>query len=62
MSVVLLTRPSSPTHPTTAPKTGTLRDKEREASARTCPVCGSASTFQTMDGRWGCTQCGSTWS
>jgi ribosomal protein L37AE/L43A len=27
-----------------------------------CPMCGSSSTYQTGGGRWGCTQCGSTWS
>jgi hypothetical protein len=25
-------------------------------------VCGSGATYQTSDGRWGCTQCGSTWA
>ncbi|WBP87617.1 eL43 family ribosomal protein [Kitasatospora cathayae] len=40
----------------------TLLERADEPSARACPVCGSGATYQTMDGRWGCTACGSTWA
>ncbi|MGV9263455.1 transposase [Kitasatospora sp. NPDC003701] len=49
-------------HPATTPAASTLLERAREPDARTCPVCGSGATYQTMDGRWGCTSCGSTWA
>lgn len=39
-----------------------LPDEDDGPACRICPVCGSSSTYQTMDGRWGCTQCGSSWA
>ncbi|WP_405007775.1 hypothetical protein OHV13_30240 [Kitasatospora purpeofusca] len=62
MSTVLLDKPVAEIRPTSAPVPSTLPERDREAGARACPVCGSGSTYQMMDGRWGCTQCGSTWS
>lgn len=41
---------------------GIVPDDDIEARDGICPVCGSGNTYQTMDGRWGCTQCGSTWA
>ncbi|SDT62620.1 Transposase zinc-ribbon domain-containing protein [Streptomyces sp. TLI_053] len=62
MSETLLDRPaiSIPPHPGRLP--GSLLERDSEAGARVCPVCGSSATYQTLEGRWGCTSCGSTWS
>lgn len=54
MSVILLEPPSVPA---TMPN-----EHDHEARNMTCPMCGSSSTYQTSDGRWGCVQCGSSWS
>ncbi|MFJ9948104.1 hypothetical protein [Kitasatospora sp. NPDC091207] len=67
MSAILLDKPSTEAQlaekqPATTPAPSTLLKRVDEASARTCPVCGSGATYQTMDGRWGCTQCGATWA
>ncbi|MFJ4192350.1 hypothetical protein [Kitasatospora sp. NPDC089509] len=62
MSSVLLDKSDSETAPTTAPAPSTLLERADQPSARTCPVCGSGATYQTIDGRWGCTACGSTWA
>ncbi|MEV7941070.1 hypothetical protein AB0O82_33695 [Kitasatospora sp. NPDC088264] len=62
MSSVLLDKPVTETEPATAPTPSTLLERADEPSARACPVCGSSATHQTMDGRWGCTACGSTWA
>jgi ribosomal protein S27AE len=49
--------------PTThVPAPATMPDEDTEIRDVSCPVCGSGSTYQTSDGRWGCVQCGSTWS
>ncbi|MFF7989855.1 hypothetical protein ACFZDG_08720 [Kitasatospora xanthocidica] len=62
MSSVLLDKPVTETEPATTPTPSTLLERADEPSARACPVCGSGATYQTMDGRWGCTACGSTWA
>jgi ribosomal protein L37AE/L43A len=41
---------------------GIVHDEDTEPRDGACPACGSSATYQTMDGRWGCTQCGSTWA
>lgn len=41
---------------------GIVHEQDNAPACRSCPVCGSSSTYQTMDGRWGCLQCGSTWA
>jgi ribosomal protein S27AE len=41
---------------------GIVHEHDHTPSARSCPMCGSSATYQTPDGRWGCTQCGSTWA
>jgi large subunit ribosomal protein L37Ae len=61
MSAALLERPETPNQPPTGPQPGTVLGSDLTAAAVSCPVCGSGSTYQTMDGRWGCTQCGSSW-
>lgn len=67
-ATLLLDRPNAHAQATsenllpTPPATSTLLERDHEPSARTCPVCGSGATYQTMDGRWGCTSCGSTWA
>lgn len=67
-ATLLLYRPNAQSQPITqtpppaSPTTSTLLERDHEPSARTCPVCGSGATYQTMDGRWGCTSCGSTWA
>ena len=43
--------------PGTMPEPGVLQPTDGN-----CPMCGSSSTYQTIDGRWGCVQCGSSWS
>jgi len=50
-----------PKPPTPCRPPGIVLD-DTEARDMACPVCGSGSTYQTQDGRWGCTQCHSTWS
>ncbi|MEE1788756.1 hypothetical protein PUR71_38525 [Streptomyces sp. SP17BM10] len=55
-------QPTGQNLPTAALEPSTLLGRDREPSARTCPVRGSGATYQTMDGRWGCTSCGSTWA
>ncbi|MFF2118782.1 hypothetical protein [Kitasatospora sp. NPDC058184] len=50
----------NPAHHTSQP--GSLPHSDQPAAAMACPMCGSGATYQTMDGRWGCTQCGSTWA
>ncbi|MFE7590233.1 hypothetical protein ACFU6K_12585 [Kitasatospora sp. NPDC057512] len=50
----------NPAHDT--PQPGNLPNSDQPAAAMTCPMCGSGATYQTMDGWWGCTQCGSTWA
>ncbi|MFJ3791215.1 hypothetical protein [Kitasatospora sp. NPDC090091] len=62
MSATLLDRPIAENPPATIPAPSTLPERDDQPAARTCPVCGSGATFQTMDGRWGCTQCGATWA
>lgn len=62
VSVIQLDPPATPNRPCTPNPPGTLPERDLGACARTCPVCGSSSTYQTMDGRWGCVQCGSTWA
>ncbi|WP_030057943.1 MULTISPECIES: hypothetical protein [Streptomyces] len=62
MSATLLDQPAITIHHHTSPSPGSLRDSDRDAAAGVCPVCGSSATYQTMDGRWGCTSCGSTWA
>ncbi|AUY52426.1 hypothetical protein [Streptomyces sp. CB01881] len=68
MSAILLDKPSTEAQsvteiqPIATPAPSTLPGWPGRPPARTCPVCGSGSTYQTMDGRWGCTSCGSTWA
>ncbi|MFG2905237.1 hypothetical protein ACGF13_09265 [Kitasatospora sp. NPDC048286] len=62
MSAALLDRAEAPNLTHGDPQPGTVLDSDRIAAAMACPVCGSGATYQTMDGRWGCTQCGSTWA
>ncbi|MET8543549.1 transposase [Kitasatospora sp. NPDC004799] len=62
MSAALLDPATATTRARTSPSPGNLPDSDRDAAARVCPVCGSSATYQTMDGRWGCTSCGSTWA
>lgn len=62
MTTVLLDKPVTEIEPTTTSTPSTLLERVYEPSAHTCPVCGSGATYQTMDGRWGCTTCGSTWA
>ncbi|MFE6056595.1 hypothetical protein ACFQ6N_38135 [Kitasatospora sp. NPDC056446] len=62
MIIILLDEPVPDMRPTDAPAPTTLPERGRETSGRACPVCGSSATYQTMDGRWGCTACGSTWA
>lgn len=52
-----LAEPASP-----GPDGGIVAERDRSAQSRSCPMCGSGATYQTQDGRWGCTQCGSTWA
>jgi large subunit ribosomal protein L37Ae len=61
MSAALLDCPKvqNPAHDT--PQPGNVPNSNQPA-AMACPMCGSGATYQTMDGRWGCTQCGSTWA
>ncbi|MEU3568433.1 hypothetical protein AB0E96_08395 [Kitasatospora sp. NPDC036755] len=61
MSAALLDRPTPITGQDT-PQPGTVLNGDQTVTAMACPVCGSGSTYQTMDGRWGCTQCGSSWA
>lgn len=58
MAAILL---EPPTH-TDAPATMPDEKHDHDARGATCPMCGSSSTYQTADGRWGCVQCGSSWS
>ncbi|MEV7600518.1 hypothetical protein AB0O91_24415 [Kitasatospora sp. NPDC089797] len=62
MSSSLLDEPVTEIEPTTAPTPSTLLSRSDEPSARACPVCGSGATYQTLEGRWGCTTCGATWA
>ncbi|WP_031073533.1 hypothetical protein [Streptomyces sp. NRRL WC-3742] len=62
MITILLDKPVAETEPIAAPAPSTLLERADQPSARTCPVCGSGATYQTIDGRWGCTACGSTWA
>lgn len=57
----LLERPTTQTTHHAAPTPGNLPDNGQDTSMVSCPVCGSGSTYQTMNGRWGCTSCGSSW-
>jgi ribosomal protein S27AE len=41
---------------------GIVHQQDDDPACRACPVCGSSNTYQTMEGRWGCLQCGSTWA
>ncbi|MBF9072057.1 eL43 family ribosomal protein [Streptacidiphilus fuscans] len=57
MAAILLEPPTVRHAPTTMP------DKDdHEARDMSCPACGSSATYQVMSGRWGCTNCGATWS
>ncbi|MFI6153563.1 hypothetical protein ACIBCA_12785 [Kitasatospora sp. NPDC051170] len=58
----MIDKPVTATEPTATPAPSTLLERADEPSARACPVCGSGATYQTIDGRWGCTTCGSTWA
>jgi ribosomal protein S27AE len=59
MSVILLEPATTEPIPATIPDEDQPDHQCRDGS---CPMCGSSSTYQTADGRWGCVQCGSTWS
>lgn len=56
MATILLDPPTTDTVPATIP------DQDHEARDGMCPACGSSSTYQTMEGKWGCCTCGATWS
>lgn len=57
MATILL-EPPTRTH---APATILDEEHDRELRDMSCPVCGSGMTYQLGGGRWGCTQCGSSW-
>lgn len=57
MAAILLEPPTRTSVPATMPN-----QDDHEARDGMCPACGSSSTYQTMDGRWGCVSCGATWS
>lgn len=57
MAAILLEPPTAPPNPATMPN-----QDDHEAHDMSCPMCGSGSTYQTQDGRWGCVSCGSSWS
>lgn len=60
MAAILLEPPTRTDAPATMPDEHHHPDHTpRDGN---CPMCGSSSTYQTGDGRWGCVQCGSTWS
>jgi ribosomal protein L37AE/L43A len=61
MSTIAPERPESE-NPTGRPEADGIVQQEHAPSAVTCPVCGSSSTYQTAEGRWGCVQCGSSWA
>lgn len=56
MAAILLEPPTHTDSPATMP------NQDHEARDGMCPACGSSSTYQTMEGRWGCVSCGATWS
>ncbi|WP_406204577.1 hypothetical protein OH807_29080 [Kitasatospora sp. NBC_01560] len=62
MSAILLDQPITEFQPVADPTPSTLLERADEPAARACPVCGSGATYQTMEGRWGCTSCGATWA
>ncbi|MFF2747473.1 hypothetical protein ACFVVA_18230 [Kitasatospora sp. NPDC058048] len=61
-AALLLDRPETPNPTHGARQPGNVPNSDRTTSAMACPICGSGATYQTMDGRWGCTVCGSTWA
>ncbi|MFE4974232.1 hypothetical protein ACFRAR_19245 [Kitasatospora sp. NPDC056651] len=62
MSAALIDCPGTPKPTHDTPQPGNVPNSDQPAAAMSCPMCGSGATYQTMDGRWGCTQCGSTWA
>ncbi|MFD9691505.1 hypothetical protein ACFWXO_37745 [Kitasatospora sp. NPDC059088] len=57
----LLDRQTVQTTHRTTPTHGSLPESGRGTEMTACPICGSGNTYQTMEGRWGCTACGSSW-
>jgi len=62
MSSITIERENPAKPGTPSEDSGIVPEQDHTPSARSCPVCGSGATYQTSDGRWGCTQCGSTWA
>ncbi|MFE5581182.1 hypothetical protein [Kitasatospora sp. NPDC056531] len=62
MSAILLSESIVETRSCDTLAPSTLLERDDEPSARACPVCGSSATYQTMNGRWGCTVCVATWA
>lgn len=62
MSTIAPVRPETANPPDPETASGIVHEKDTEPRNMSCPMCGSGSTYQTMDGRWGCTQCGSSWA
>lgn len=59
MATIQLEPATAPDAPATMPEQEPPDHQARDGS---CPMCGSSSTYQTADGRWGCVSCGSSWS
>lgn len=57
-----LERPASTNTPNAGRKPDILPTEDTTPRGVCCPVCGSGNTYQTMDGRWGCVSCGSSWA